>query len=230
MRIRIGKPWTVSSRFLRSHVPTKSFSPQPSLPGFLLPLKNKNLWPVPLSLSPASHPNILCHDARITPRLKQAHWGQMKTHTNFPQGRCSLTSLCVPMRFFFLSLCWICYNIASALSLGFLAARQVGSYLAPGSGIEPSHLALEGSCAQYSTSALCTPCIGRRSFHHRTTMEVSPHQIFFFLNWIQTHHLLIWGQNSVPFISPADLASPCLPCLSISPALGLMHNWCSCSC
>ena len=32
----------------------------------------------------------------------------------------------------------------------------------------------------------------------------------------------------LPFISPSDLASPCLPCLSISPALGLMHNWCSC--
>ena len=58
-----------------------------------------------------------------------------------------------PWDYFFLSLCWICYNIASALSLCFLAARHVGSYLAPGSGIERSHLALEGSCARYSTSA-----------------------------------------------------------------------------
>ena len=114
-----------------------------------------------------------------------------KPHTNFPQGRCSLTPLCVPMRYILLSLCWIHYNIASALSLGFLAARPVGSYLAPGSGIEPSHLAWAGSCAHYYTSAHSAPlALEGQVFTTGPRWTSLPMRCY------------------LPLISPSDLASP----------------------
>ena len=55
----------------------------------------------------------------------------------------------------FLSLYLICYNIASVLCFGVLAARHVG-ILAPQPGIEPA-----------------TCCIGRQSLNQWTTREVS---------------------------------------------------------
>ena len=54
---------------------------------------------------------------------------------------------------YFLSLYRICYNIASVLCFGFLAARLVGS----------SSLTRDGTCA---------PRIGRRSLNHWATREV----------------------------------------------------------
>ena len=54
---------------------------------------------------------------------------------------------------FFKSLYWICYNIVSVLSFGFLAARQVGSSL-------------------WTKDRTHTPCIGRQSLNHWTAREV----------------------------------------------------------